>query len=132
MHATSVINSCEVWGALGDLEKRIMLIEKKALKACLGVKQGTSDEIIYLEINKADIVASIYYRQYKFDQKFKRLSCSESTVKNIWQSYTQDGNQGEISFINHYETLNADFIRKNMCDRKSLITMSNKSMHKNM
>ena len=126
----ALLYSCEAWGALDDLEKRIMLIEKKALKACLGVKQGTSDEIIYLEINKADIVASIYYRQYKFYQKFKRLSCRESTARNIWQSYTQDRNQGEISFINHYETLNADIIRKNMCDRKSLITISNKSMHK--
>ena len=52
----------ETWGSLNYLVKEISLIEKKALKACLGVKPGTSDDIIYTEINKPDIIATTYHR----------------------------------------------------------------------
>ena len=116
----SLLYSSEAWGPLHDLEEQILLIERKALKACLGVKSGTSDEIIYTELNKSDIVAHIYMR----------LKQTECTAKNIWQSYKQAGNYTQKPFLAHYKNLTSDTITKNIEDRKDTIRQSTKTMHK--
>ena len=66
----SLLYSCEVWGEIGDkLAEKVLKIEKKALKSCLGVKISTPDDVIYSELNKADILSTITDRQYKFFNK---------------------------------------------------------------
>ena len=62
----SFLYSCEARVNLDNLKKGLLLIERKALKACLGVKQGTPEDIIYVKINTADIISSIYRRQLNF------------------------------------------------------------------
>ena len=59
----SFLYSCEAWGNVDNLKKELLFIERKA---CLGVKQGTPEDIIYVEINQADIISSIYRRQLNF------------------------------------------------------------------
>ena len=103
----ALLYSCEAWGPLKDLEHEIRLIEKKALKACLGVKQGTSDEIIYMEVNRADYIAIIYERQYKFYNRFKMIGSNESTAKCIWEKY-QRNDLLIKPFVDHYEAIDAD------------------------
>ena len=109
-----LLYSCETWGALQKLETQLLLIEKKALKACLGVKMGTSDDIVYAEINKADIVSTIYWWQYKFYRKFMNLNTENSVAKSIWQNYAQMDNHKEKPFLDHYESLASDTIKSNI------------------
>ena len=60
---TSLLYSCEAWGNIDYLRNELLLIERNALKAILGIKKGTPEDIIYVEINKNDIITSIYNRQ---------------------------------------------------------------------
>ena len=77
----SLLYSCETWGNLNKLKKRLFLMEKKALRSCLGIKQSTPDAILYVEINKPDIVTTIYSWQQKFYEKFKSIDIELSTAK---------------------------------------------------
>ena len=46
----SLLYSCEVWGNIDFLKTELLLIERNALKAILGIKKGTPEDIIYVEI----------------------------------------------------------------------------------
>ena len=65
------------------LGETLLAIERKALKACLGVKQSTPNNILYVELNRADIIAIIRHRQYSFYQRFLELDEEESVAKQI-------------------------------------------------
>ena len=47
----ALLYSCEVWGNISHIAESLLAIERKALKACLGVKQGTANNLgaIYME-----------------------------------------------------------------------------------
>ena len=70
----SLLYSTEAWGNLSKVKKVLLETEKKALKSCLGVKAGTSTDLVYQEINRPDIIASINDRQFKFAEKIKKLN----------------------------------------------------------
>ena len=91
---------------------------------------GTSDEIVYTEINKADIVNTIYCWQYKFYEKFRKLRDTDSIAKSIWQKYKQMDDNLEKPFLNHYESLKSDTVKSNIEMRKSIIRESKQTMHK--
>ena len=44
----------------------ILMTERKALKACLGIKAETPEDVIYVEIIRPDIKAVIKHREYNF------------------------------------------------------------------
>ena len=44
----------------------ILIKERKMLKRILGVKQGTSNDLIYIELERPDIISRIKDLQYKF------------------------------------------------------------------
>ena len=50
MFAT-LLYSCEAWGNIDCIGEKLILIEKKALKSCLGVKKGTTDDLKYIPGN---------------------------------------------------------------------------------
>ena len=75
-----LLYSSEAWGDITSIQKQILEIERKAIKALLGVKLGTSEDIIYTEINRADIIAVIKDRQHKFINKIIKLNCEEAVV----------------------------------------------------
>ena len=69
----TILYSCEAWFNIDHLEEKLRLMEKKALKSCLGVKSSTPDDVIFQEVKRADIIAVIRDRQYNFFCKFKLL-----------------------------------------------------------
>ena len=125
----SLLYSCEAWGNLKDLNTSLHLIERKALKACLGVKQGTPDDILYVETNKPDIIASIYLRQYNFYQKFIKLDYTNATAKSIWQKYMMIDDKLDKPFLDHYEKLEVQVLNDNIEKKKNNISNSSKAMH---
>ena len=84
---SSLLYSCEAWGDITCIAERLLLIERKALKRCLGVKSGTSDDIIYFELNQPDIVSVIQQRQLKFFNKLLSVDPKEAIVKSIMVHY---------------------------------------------
>ena len=46
----------ETWYEIDQVSQEMLLMERTALKRCLGVKASTSDDIVYTEVNRANIV----------------------------------------------------------------------------
>ena len=65
---SSLIYSCEAWGDITAIADSLAKIERKALKCCLGVKDGTSNDIVYIELNKPDIISAIYRGNTTFSE----------------------------------------------------------------
>ena len=126
---SAILYSCEAWGDISHLGNMLLAMERKALKACLGVKKSTPNSILYVELNRADIIAIIGHRQYSFYQCFLELDESESIAKQIWRAYTNDNSYAKPKpFLDYYNSLSGDHKERNMsCYREAILT-SEKSM----
>ena len=78
-----ILYSCEAWGNFNSIADSILTIERKVIKSCLGVKQGTSNDILYIELNNGDIKSTIMQRQYNFYKKFQALNAEDAIAKQI-------------------------------------------------
>ena len=61
----------------------ILAEERRLIKRILQVKQNTPNDIIYVGLNRCDIVSAIKCRQYNFYKKFRQLKTQESTARGI-------------------------------------------------
>ena len=124
----SILYSCETWGDTTSYAKDLLLVEKKALKACLGIKSSTPDDIIYIELNRADIICHIHTRQYKFYRKFICLNEDDSSAKKILNKLKAIDNIRK-PFLEYFENLTEVNLKENLQKKKNNIASSNKSMH---
>ena len=69
----SIFYCSETWYEIDSISKEILLMERQALKRCLGVKSSTPDDILYIELNKATMVNTIKDRQHRFFAKLATL-----------------------------------------------------------
>ena len=74
---------CECWWTIDDLNQTILATEQKLLKTILKVKPSTPTDIVYVELNRGDILSKIKERQKKFYEKCKKLKEEEAAVRNI-------------------------------------------------
>lgn len=123
---TSLLYSVEAWGGVNQFKEQLLKIEREALKRCLGVKTGTSNDLVYIELNKADIISDIKDKQYKFYNKIISLDPEEAIVKNIWNLC--ESHDYESNMIEYYKQLQAGNKQKNVLDRKDLLMISNTTM----
>ena len=56
---SAIIYGSETWGNLTAVSKKLIPIELSSLKYALGVKQSTPNDLIYQELDRADIVSNI-------------------------------------------------------------------------
>ena len=131
-----VLNSClfqallyssEAWGNLTEIESELRSMEQKALKCCLGIKSGTTNDITYFEINKPDIIASIKDRQHSFGMKIRNLGPGEALVKEIWNFCVYQNYPG-TNLISYYKDLNGKECMRNIEERKARIETSSQTM----
>ena len=80
---SSILYAVETWGDIGYTDKKLKLIEQKALKAVLKVKKGTSTDLFYNEIKRPDIMARIKDLQWKFFHRVMNLNDDDALVKNF-------------------------------------------------
>ena len=73
---TSIFYCAETWYEIDAVSDVMLLLERQALKRCLGVKASTPDDIIYSELDRPDIVSLTKERQYKFFCKLANLDGS--------------------------------------------------------
>ena len=124
----TILYSCEVWVNLEELSEKLLLIEKKALKSCLGVKSNTPDDIIYIELNKADIVCNIRDRQYNFFEKFLNQSEDTAIAMNIWNLYNGHVDSSSEGVIHYFQNLLPENKKKDREIRRERANLSQLSM----
>ena len=59
----------ETWWQIDTISEQLLLLERKLLKSILCVKKNTPDELLYIELDRPDIMATIKHRQYNFFKK---------------------------------------------------------------
>ena len=122
----SLLYSGEAWGDLSRIEKTLLKTEKKALKHCLGIKSGTSTDLVYHEIDRSDIIAIIRDRQFNFAEKIKLISKDEALMKEIWDICQIDGKPTPLR--HYYEHIGDKNIESNMIERRRRIETSDNTM----
>ena len=60
----ALLSSSECWGNIAYIENKLRDAEMKALRAVLGVKKGTTIDLIYHELQRCSIIAKIHDRQF--------------------------------------------------------------------
>ena len=121
----SLLYSAEAWGDILRIEKKLLAIEKKALKSCLGVKSGTKTDLIYIEIDRPDIVSIIKDRQFTFAEKIRNLKKDEALVKAVWDLVQT---QESTSLRSYYENIKDKNAESNVAERKAKVETSEQSM----
>ena len=127
----TIIYGCEAWGPNRKYADELKKIETKTRKSCLGVKQGTSNDIIYQELNQPDIVATIKERQFNFYKKYSNLQEHECTSKAIWKLYetlVKHDSPGNIR--KYYENLKDKCSNDDITERRNRIMNSQSTMAK--
>ena len=118
----AMLYGVETWWKIDAYREKVLLIERKALKKCLGVKSCVPNNILYIKLNRADIVANISDRQYKFYQKVVKFNEDEALVKNIINLCS------ELDIIKHYEQLTSKNRINDLQAKKNDVTNSVESM----
>ena len=126
----TLLYSCEVWVNIDDMSEKLLLIEKKALKACLGIKSSTPDDIVYHEVNRADIVSLIRDRQYNFFMKLMKHDEHTAVILGIWNLYNSKVDATSEGIVNYYQNLQAKNKETNFDARRERITSSERTMTK--
>ena len=122
---SSMLYSVEAWGDTSKYETKLMKIEQEALKHCLQAKNGTTNDIIYIELNKSDIISTIKDRQYNFSKKIENLDSSEAIVKSIWEMCE---NNSTSNMKHHYSNVRSDNKKVNLAERKQKVQNSTSTM----
>ena len=124
----TLLYSCEVWTNLNDLSEKLLPIERKALKSCLGIKSSTPDDIIYQELNQADIISTIQDRQHNFFTKFIQHDENSAVAMCIWNLYNSMVDAATEGIIHYYQNLQPKNRETNKIARMNRINTSNSSM----
>ena len=125
----SLLYSVEAWGDIeGVIARKLRKVEVEALKRCLGVKNGTPNDLVYMELQKPDIISCIKDRQYKFHEKIMQLTPEDAVVRSIWNLC--DSHEDAKNFTEYYKLIEKDNKERNINNRKNKISTSENTMNK--
>ena len=74
---------CECWWKVEHVAESLLAEERKILRRVLQVKPNTPNDIIYIELNRCDIITNIKHKQKKFFNRFKMLQQEDSISRKI-------------------------------------------------
>ena len=114
----AILYGAETWGDITSVSEKILLFERQALKRCLGVKSSTPDNLLYLELNRSDIVASIRDSQCRFFLKLLSLEDGTAIVRDILELCK------ELSIVKYYQNLHTEHKELNLDERKASVMNS--------
>ena len=101
----------EAWWKIDEVSEKLLKLERKILKAILCVKPGTPNDIVYLELNRADIMATVKQRQYSFFRRLLDLGEDEAVVRKIVGLFRN------LPICQYYDHLNESHVSTNKTDR---------------
>ena len=91
------------------------IIEQKALRAILQVKAGTSIDLIYNELQRADVISKIKDLQFNFYRKVKSLAEEDTMVVSMLNLCC------DTSIVRYYENLHGHNKDDNIAERRNRI-----------
>ena len=118
----ALLYGIECMGDISCIEKKLRDIEIKALKAILGVKKGTCNDLVFHELRRSSIVERIKDREYDFYKKLSELSAEEAIVKLVIEQCRGS------AMTDYYENLSGDNARSEITERENKIITSDLSM----
>ena len=83
---TAILYGVETWGDISCIEKELINIETKALKAILKVKSGTTNDLIFHELRRSSIDKSE-------DKRQAACFLPEGHSSACWYSYCAEHNR---------------------------------------
>ena len=113
----------EAWWKIDQVGEELLALERKMLKKVLNVKHNTPNDLIYIEIERMDIVAAIKQRQKSLFKRILELREDEAIVKKMVNNYPH------IPMINYYENLDEDILRNNKEERNARVQESTTSTY---
>ena len=113
---SAILYAAETWGDMTAVSERILQIERKALKRCLGIKSSTPNDLLYIELNRADVIATVKDRQHKFYQKLFALEEGSAVILDVLELCK------ELTIVKYYEELHNNHRNENLAERKTVCT----------
>ena len=107
---------------MSHIEDKLRKIELKALKAILKVKKGTTNDLVYHELRRPDIISKIKDRQYKFFDKLRNTDTSDASVRAALELCK------DSRFIRYYFDVKDNNTSINIQERENRIMNSADSM----
>ena len=80
---SALLYGSETWGAFSCVHDKLRKMGKKALKAIIKVKSGTTNDLVYHESCREDIISRIKDCQHKFFMKVSQLPQEDAIVQSI-------------------------------------------------
>ena len=117
----AILYAAETWGNVTSIKEKILQLERQGLKRCLGVKSSTPNDILYIELNRADIVATIKDRQHKFYRKLLTLTEGSAIILDVLELCK------ELEIVKYYEELSNDNRVQNLAEKKQSCTNSTRT-----
>ena len=87
---SSLTYGMETWGDFSCVHEELRQMERTLLKSILKVKTGTSNDLIYHELKRGDIVSGIKDQQYNFFKKINEIKDGDAIVKEACKICTND------------------------------------------
>ena len=84
----AILSSSECWGDVSCIEEQLREKELTALRAILGVKKGTTIDLIYHELRRCSVKSRILDRQYNFYQKLCEMTSDDAIVKIMIDAFS--------------------------------------------
>ena len=109
---SAILYAAETWGDVSTIGEKILKIEHQALKRCRVVKSSIPDDLLHIELNRADIMDSIRDRQHKFYQKLLSLEEGSAIILDVLEVCK------ELDIVKYYEELSDDHRTQNLLERK--------------
>ena len=101
----------ETWYKIVDVGDDLLLLERKLLKRILGVKSNVPDELLYLELDRADILTLVKQRQYNFYQNLLKLGEEESICRKLVSLFNY------LPMFDYYRRLCKDAVKRSKASR---------------
>ena len=113
---SAILYAAETWGDMTMTKEKILQTERQALKRILCVKSSTPNDLLYIELNRADIVANIRDRQQKFYRKLLSLEEGSAIILDVLDMCK------ELEIVKYYEELSNDNREQNLAEKKHACT----------
>ena len=101
----------EAWYSIDNVSDELLLLERKLLKRILCVKSNVPDDILYLELDRPDIMTAVKQQQFNFYKNLLKLGEDESITRKLVSLYNH------LPLFAYYNGLQDNATKKDKTDR---------------
>ena len=109
---------CECWWKVEHVAESLLAEERKILRRVLQVKPNTPNDIIYIVLNRCDIITNIKHKQKKFFNRFKMLQQEDSISRKILVLCLH------LDMCKYYESLEDNIVTNSKTQMATIISHS--------